>query len=492
MKVQSVGLTHALKETALIEAFNLKVAKEFECKNTDLAKQALWGMPPRDESEYDSVTLHNSAILDMTSDNSNKINEAFRKLNFLLTQASFPDETFQNLLLSYIQHGLYNMCADVLAENQNLHEMYLDPELYQLIDAILLSNSSSVNDKLAKSEAYHKFDILCNKYVDVLRNLTKKLNEAKENNERELMKQLVSEYLETLEKYIQVLMQKAHIYWQMENYPMIEDIFEKSKEFADNHDIWKLNLAHTLFMQENKFSQSVALYEPIVRKAISNANGSSSSQSSILSVKAMVLANLCVAYIMTSQNEDAEELMRQIEKEEERMMHQNRNRNGNNSNINNGSNDISEDDMSQIMGASATNQNVNGNVNVNGAAKQYYHLCIVNLVIGTLYCSKGNYTFGLQRIIKSLDPLSTKLSCDTWYHCKRCFLSYLEMLSKQIFVIKDAKYNEILQFLDEIIEHGKNIHASIAYTGDANNNFQTNTVADEARHLKMLYLKLME
>ena len=39
---------------------------------------------------------------------------------------------------------------------------------------------------------------------------------------------------------------------------------------------------------------------------------------SILKVPAIVLANLCVAYIMTSQNEEAEELMRRVEKEEER------------------------------------------------------------------------------------------------------------------------------------------------------------------------------
>ena len=37
----------------------------------------------------------------------------------------------------------------------------------------------------------------------------------------------------------------------------------------------------------------------------------------ILSVTAIVLANLCVSYIMISQNEDAEDLMRQIEKAEE-------------------------------------------------------------------------------------------------------------------------------------------------------------------------------
>lgn len=40
---------------------------------------------------------------------------------------------------------------------------------------------------------------------------------------------------------------------------------------------------------------------------------------SILNVSAIVLANLCVSYIMTSQNEEAEELMRKIEKEEEQV-----------------------------------------------------------------------------------------------------------------------------------------------------------------------------
>lgn len=36
-------------------------------------------------------------------------------------------------------------------------------------------------------------------------------------------------------------------------------------------------------------------------------------------MNAIVLANLCVSYIMTSQNEEAEELMRKIEKEEEQI-----------------------------------------------------------------------------------------------------------------------------------------------------------------------------
>ena len=61
--------------------------------------------------------------------------------------------------------------------------------------------------------------------------------------------------------------------------------------------------------QESKFRESIRYYEPIVKKHTDN----------ILDVTAIVLANLCVAYIMTSQNEEAEELMRRIEREEERV-----------------------------------------------------------------------------------------------------------------------------------------------------------------------------
>ena len=69
---------------------------------------------------------------------------------------------------------------------------------------------------------------------------------------------------------------------------------------------------------------------------------------------------------MTSLNEVAEEWMRKLEAEEERMSYQD-------------------------------------------PDKPIYHLCIVNLVIGTLYCAKGNFQFGLSRIIKSLEPYHKKV-----------------------------------------------------------------------------------
>ena len=150
-------------------------------------------------------------------------------------------------------------------------------------------------------------------------------------------------------------------------------------EFCSESDIWKLNVAHVLFMQENKFKEATGFYEPIVKKNFD----------SILNVSAIVLANLCVSYIMTSQNEEAEELMRKIEKEEEQLAYEDPDR-------------------------------------------KVFHLCIVNLVIGTLYCAKGNYEFGISRVIKSLEPYNKKLGTDTWFYAKRCFLSLIENLAKHM------------------------------------------------------------
>lgn len=44
-------------------------------------------------------------------------------------------------------------------------------------------------------------------------------------------------------------MAQAKIYWDMENYYQVEKIFRKSVEFSSEHDVWKLNVAHVLFMQ---------------------------------------------------------------------------------------------------------------------------------------------------------------------------------------------------------------------------------------------------
>jgi tetratricopeptide repeat protein 30 len=72
----------------------------------------------------------------------------------------------------------------------------------------------------------------------------------------------------------------------------------------------------------------------------------------------------------------------------------------------------------------------------------------VNLVIGTLYCSKSNFEFGVSRIIRSLEPYNRKLGTDTWYYAKRCFLSLMEALVKHMIVLSDSSIAKILLFLD--------------------------------------------
>lgn len=204
--------------------------------------------------------------------------------------------------------------------------------------------------------------------------------------------------------------------------------------------MWKLNVAHVFFMQENKFKEAIHYYEPIINKH----------EHAILDVTAIVLANLCVSYIMTSQNEKAEELMRRIEREEEQQA-------------------------------------------VSNPDKPCFHLCIVNLVIGTLYCAKGNYDFGISRIIKSLEPYDKKLGTDTWYYAKRCFLALAESLAKHMLTLQDSTYEEIKRFLESAEKNGRAI-LTVVVSGreDEKNDPAKTNVAYEARQLRNLFMKLRD
>ena len=245
-------------------------------------------------------------------------------------------------------------------------------------------------------------------------------------------------YDEKLDTFIPVLMSMAKIYWERENYPMVEKIFRQSAEFCSEHEVWKLNVAHVFFMQGSKFKDAIRYYEPVVRKGME----------SILDIPAIVLANLCVSYIMTSQNEEAEDLMRSIEKEEDQKSYQDPKANT-------------------------------------------YHLCIVNLVIGTLYCSKGNFEFGISRIIKSLEPYDKKLGTDTWFYAKRCFIALAVMVSKQMFVMKDTTYYEVMGFLEAAESFGRNIPTKVAI-GTDEVDIRKENVSKEARLLKRVFLRLVD
>ncbi|KAI3360064.1 hypothetical protein L3Q82_013860 [Scortum barcoo] len=516
--VHSVGNTLVLHQTALIEAFNLKAAIEYQLKNLKGAQEALTDMPPRSEEELDPVTLHNQALVNMET----KPSEGFEKLAFLLQQPSFPPVTFGNLLLLYCKHEYFDLAADVLAENAHLTYKFLSPYMYEFLDALLTCQT-------APEEAFRKFDEMNAKLTEQLRKLAKQVfitdirlpvQEARLARDDEVQKKALQDYDQMQEKYIVVLMAQSKIYWNRENFQMVEKIFRKSVEVCNEDDTWKLNVAHVLFMQ-NKYKEAIGFYEPIVKKHYDNVEQCNIQECpckckpSILNVSAVVLANLCVSYIMTSQNEEAEELMRKIEKEEEQ---------------------ISYDDPD----------------------KKVFHLCIVNLVIGTLYCAKGNYDFGISRVIKSLEPYnkksqqtaaeSTKLHLRTQavilsvspshphnnqrhrvavkaerrgirnvkpaellttptnrrktslclgdghlvLRHKRCFLSLLENMSKHMVMLRDAVIQECIQFLEHCEVYGREVPAIIEQPlEEVRIHIGKNTVTYEARLLKALFYEVI-
>eukprot|EP00898_Chlorokybus_atmophyticus_P007129 jgi/Chlat1/7417/Chrsp6S07489 len=429
VEVRSVGNTPSLKSTYLIEAFNLKAAIEWTNphRNSLAAKEALSDMPPRGEDELDPVTLHNVALMrDMEV--GGDPTQGFRKLNFLLQQPPFPPETFGNLLMLYCKHGFHELAADVMAQHAHLTYQHLSQDLYEWLDASILRQASPL-------EAESRLDIAAGRHVESLRKLTKRIQDARLARDGEEIKVAISEYDEALEKYIPVLMAMAAVRWDIGDYDGVERVFRQSSEFCSEHEVWKLNVAHTLFMRDNKYKEAIRYYEPMVRKHAED----------VLSVTAIVLANLCVSYIMTSQNEEAEDLMRKIEKEEEQQAYQD-------------------------------------------PEKQCLHLCIVNLVIGTLYCAKGNFEFGIGRIIKSLQPYQRKLSPDTWHYAKHCFLALAENLAKHLVALKDVTLNEIIAFLHAADTYGKNIKTQL----DLHEGAVSRTVSSEARLLKRMFLKLKE
>ena len=87
-------------------------------------------------------------------------------------------------------------------------------------------------------------------------------------HDNEGMKQALKVYDEEMENTIPVVMAQARIYWDRENYSMVEKLFRQCAEFLSEHEVWRLNFAHVLFMQETKFKEAIKYYEPIVQRYV--------------------------------------------------------------------------------------------------------------------------------------------------------------------------------------------------------------------------------
>eukprot|EP00921_Rhytidocystis_pertsovi_P000751 GHVQ01001314.1.p1 GENE.GHVQ01001314.1~~GHVQ01001314.1.p1 ORF type:complete len:528 (-),score=94.90 GHVQ01001314.1:198-1781(-) len=191
--VRSVGNSSVLAETSLIEAFNLKAAIEFVLQNPQGAKEALQDMPYRREAELDSVSLHNQALINMDA----HPNEGFRKLYFLLQNPPFPPQTFVNLLILYCKYCYYDLAADMQAENAHLAAQCLDKEDSDFLSALIMAQS-------APEQAFHSFESIATRQVEVLRRITKHIQDARRTRDNSAVKKNLSEFDTALDKYIPV------------------------------------------------------------------------------------------------------------------------------------------------------------------------------------------------------------------------------------------------------------------------------------------------
>ena len=421
----------SLQESFLVEAYNLKAAIQYNENRHRNAKAILDSLPSRKEEELDPVSLHNNALFNVDQD----ANDSFEKLTFLLSNPPFPPVTFKNILTLYCKYGYQDVAADFLAENTELTFDLLSQDAYDFLDASIMLLGSP-------DEAMNRFHAIGKKLLKSIQSLSKALGDATNSDNRDEIQIIESTIEREMDVFIPVIMAQASIYWEREDYSMVEQLLHRQHELCCNNDQWNLNMGHCLFAQQgSKFNESIRYYELYV-----DMHG----DDSLLRVPPIVLANLCVAYIMNNQNEEAEEIMKRVDKEE----------------------------------ISLSNKPC--------SIDSKHHGCIINLVIGTLYCEKSNYEFGISRICKSLRPFDTKLSPDTWYFAKRCFMALADKVAKQMVLLKKNLSDTLLEFLNDVIIDGRGARASLQNeSGDLHGKPNTNTISLEALKLRTAFEQII-
>lgn len=424
---KSLANSPALYESCLIEAYNLKAAIDYHLNNVNDAKECLNEMPPREDEELDSVTLHNLALVNIEKDP----DDSFKKLNFLLKNPPCPPEALANLLILYCKYEQYDLAHDVLSENEDLKSKYLSDEEISYITALSMMRTS-------KEAAYESLDKLGVIYRGLIEKQHKLMKDNQDNKDKNFFSKLVINYENITKKYLPVVTAQAKIFWDLGNYDTVEAILKSGdvQEIFGDDQTWKINLGHAYFIQETKFPEAINYYMDVYNNA-----------ESVMAIPASVVANLCVSLIMIQRNQEAQEIIRVVEEEE----------------------------------GKALAENPDG---------QYFHVCIVNLIVGTLYCAKGNYEFGISRILVSFQNFHKRMNMDTWYYAKRCFLSLMENLAKQTLCIPDKLILELMGFLDNADKFGKNITTQIVDSHSAEDSTEKFTVSTEARIIKKLLLKI--
>jgi tetratricopeptide repeat protein 30 len=286
---------------------------------------------------------------------------------------------------------------------------YLTEVIFYLIKEEVAYISALSMMRTSKEAAYDSLEKLAKIYHDAIIKQFKLIKDYKNSPDKALVNKIIQNYENAIKKYLPVITAQAKIFWDLGNYDMVEQLLKSPhiQEIFFENQTWKINMGHAYFISETSFKEAINYYMDVYQNEVD-----------ILQIPASVIANLCVSLIMVQRNDEAQEIIKRVEEEEQRYLLQN-------------------------------------------PESQLFHVCIVNLIVGTLYCAKSNYEFGISRIIVSFQNFHKRMNMDTWFYAKRCFLALIENLAKQVLIIPDRLYVELVNFLDNADKFGKNITTQV-------------------------------
>jgi tetratricopeptide repeat protein 30 len=170
-------------------------------------------------------------------------------------------------------------------------------------------------------------------------------------------------------------------------------------------------------------------------------------EQNLLDIEVIIIANLCVAYVIIDQNGLADTLINRLMEEEGQK--------------------AKEDPKAKL-----------------------YHLSIIHVVIGTLYCSHNNFDFGIDYMFKAFHPMHAKLNADTWFYAKKCLFELVRAIAWRQFILGDSPFDKICQFLDDVDKNGKKTESIIDMTLALEDAREHQTISFEARTVKAMLLRL--
>lgn len=207
----------------------------------------------------------------------------------------------------------------------------------------------------------------------------------------------------------------------------MNELLQLTAEYLHDTDDWNMHLGHFHYISKN-FRDACICYAKVIDKYESHPER-------LLQLPGVTLANFCVSLILTDQNERAETVMHKVEEAEAAIL---------------------DDRVSRTSSL------------------------VINTVVGYLYCSKGNWEFGIERIMAAVDSAVPALDEETWFYCKQSFMQLLDALVVGSGpILSDDFIRLVEQFLAATIE---NHDATLIQTTG-------NTISYEAKRILRLFKK---